>query len=217
MGNEDRPKLSWREIDKRRAGGGSGSSGRSSAPTNRPPHGEETRQKQYRAVLEAAFAKGEMGKLADKLNLVSRSGPPEEPKPTPAPAAAPPTAASSDGVPAEADTGKKPGAKKKPAEDKASLFRKLAEAANRQEISRAAEKYLARFPMPDDHEFLEQILEHEKESRIREAIIRIGELLDRRHMPRRTRALIGKLRYLTETSFSDDIREMAKALLDRLA
>ena len=213
--------MSWREIDKRRAGGGSSSgsgSGRSGGPSDRPPHGEETRQKQYRAVLEAAFAKGEMGKLADKLNLVGRSGPPEEPKAA-APAPTPPVAApaASESASAEAESGKKPAGKKKPPEDKATLFRKLAEAVNRQEISRAAEKYLARFPLPDDHEFLEQLLEHEKESRVREAIIRIGELLDKRHLPRRTRALIGKLRYLTETSFSDDLREMARSLLSRLA
>lgn len=213
MGNEDRPKPSWREIDKRRAGGGSG---RSSPPSERPPHGEETRQKQYRAVLEAAFAKGELGKLADKLNLVARNAPPEEPKAVAPPPVAPaPEAPAAEG--AEAEGGKKPTAKKKPVEDRASLFRKLAEATNRQEISRAAEKYLSRFSLPDDHEFLEQILEHEKESRIREAMTRIGELLDRRHLPRRTRALVGKLRYLTETSFSDDIRELARNLLSRLS
>ncbi len=216
MGNEERPKLSWREIDKRRAGGGSP---RSNTPSDRPAHGEETRQKQYRAALEAAFAKGELGKLADKLNLTGRSTP-EEPKATaPAPAAtpAPVATAPTESVPAEPDAAKKSAAKKKPTEDRASLFRKLTEAASRSEISRAAEKYLSRFPMPDDHEFLEQILEHEKESRIREAMTRIGELLDRRHLPRRTRALIGKLRYLTETSFSDDIRELAKSLLSRLS
>lgn len=216
MGNEERPKLSWREIDKRRAGGGSP---RSNTPSDRPAHGEETRQKQYRAALEAAFAKGELGKLADKLNLTGRSTP-EEPKATaPAPAAtpAPVATAPTESVPAEPDAAKKSAAKKKPTEDRASLLRKLTEAASRSEISRAAEKYLSRFPMPDDHEFLEQILEHEKESRIREAMTRIGELLDRRHLPRRTRALIGKLRYLTETSFSDDIRELAKSLLSRLS
>lgn len=219
MGNEERPKLSWREIDKRRAGGGSP---RTNTPSDRPPHGEETRQKQYRAALEAAFAKGELGKLADKLNLTGRSTP-EEPKatapaatPTPAPVATAP-ASPTESAPAESETAKKAAAKKKPTEDRASLFRKLTEAASRSEISRAAEKYLSRFPMPDDHEFLEQILEHEKESRIREAMTRIGELLDRRHLPRRTRALIGKLRYLTETSFSDDIRELAKSLLSRLS
>lgn len=95
-------------------------------------------------------------------------------------------------------------------------MRKLTEAVNRQEISKAAEKYLARFPLPDDHEFLEQLLEHEKETRIREAITRIGELLDKRHMPRRTRALIGKLRYLTETNPLEEIRELARSLLARL-
>jgi hypothetical protein len=45
---------------------------------------------------------------------------------------------------------------------------------------------------------------------------RIGELLDKRHLPKRTRALIGKLRYLTETNPIDDIRELAKTLLSRL-
>lgn len=224
MGNEDRPKLSWREIDKRRAGGTT-SGGRAGAPSERPQPEEASRQKQYRAALEAAFAKGELGKLADKLNLVGRSTPAEEPKPAapaqPPPAAAPvPAAAASTGSvepAASADGGKKSAAKKKPTEDKASLMRKLTEAVSRQEISRAAEKYLSRFPIPDDHEFLEQLLEHEKESRIREAITRIGELLDKRHLPKRTRALIGKLRYLTETSPIDDIRELAKNLLGRLA
>ncbi len=223
MGNDDRPKLSWREIDKRRAGGTTNSGGRSSAPSERPSHEEASRQKQYRAALEAAFAKGELGKLADKLNLVGRAAPAEEPKPAPPPAAAPatgpaPTAAAGTGAESSppAESGKKSAGKKKPTEDRASLMRKLTEAVNRQEISKAAEKYLARFPLPDDHEFLEQLLEHEKETRIREAITRIGELLDKRHMPRRTRALIGKLRYLTETNPLEEIRELARSLLARL-
>ncbi len=228
MGNDDRPKLSWREIDKRRAGGTSSSGGRGSAPSERPQHEEASRQKQYRAALEAAFAKGELGKLADKLNLVGRAAPAEEARPaTPPAATAAPAAATAAAAPAAAssppadsaapsESGKKATGKKKPTEDKASLMRKLTEAVNRQEISKAAEKYLARFPLPDDHEFLEQLLEHEKETRIREAMTRISELLDKRHLPRRTRALIGKLRYLTETNPLDDIREMAKNLLARL-
>ncbi|HMU39685.1 MAG TPA: hypothetical protein PKE31_11810 [Pseudomonadota bacterium] len=225
MGNDDRPKLSWREIDKRRAGGTSGSP-RNASHGDRPALEQDSRQKQYRAALEAAFAKGELGKLADKLNLSGRGSGTEEAKPVaappPSPAAAAATpAATTENAPSEPATpppaSGKASSKKKPGDDKPSLMRKLVEAANRQEISRAAEKYLARFPLPDDHEFLEQLLEHEKEARILEAMVRIAELLDRRHMPRRTRALIGKLRYLTETSANEELREHAQKLLSRLS
>ena len=110
----------------------------------------------------------------------------------------------------------KKGGKKKPVEDKLSLRRKLLEAAGRQEITRIAEKYLARWPLPDDPEFLEQLLEHEKETRIREALDRLGILLDRGQMPRRSRALCGKLRYISETGFDPELQTAAQALLTRL-
>jgi hypothetical protein len=86
----------------------------------------------------------------------------------------------------------------------------------RQEITRAAERYLERFPIPDDHEVLEQLLEHEKEERVSQAMERIGALLDRRLLPRRSRALCSKLRYLAETSGSDAVRGTAQVLLRRL-
>lgn len=223
MGNDDRPKRTWREIDKLRAGGTSHSSrGGSANDRPGPGSGEEARQKQYRAALEAAFAKGELGKLADKLSLSGRATPAEETKNAPAAVSAPPAAPASPvppsaGSPTAAAAASKGASKKKPTEDKATLMRKLVEAGNRQEISRAAEKYLGRFPMPDDHEFLEQLLEHEKETRIAEAMQRIGELLDRRQVPRRTRALIGKLRYLSETAGNEELRDRAKQLLLRLS
>lgn len=225
MANDERPKLSWREIDKARDG--SGRPGRAGPSSGRPAGSsvEDQRQKQYRAALEAAFEKGEMGKLAEKLNVVR--GLSEEPKPPPAPAAASPaspaspsaTAVPTSGPATEGgEAGEEGGArgKKKPGEDKPSLLRKFLEASSQKEISRCAERYLARFPLPDDHEFLEQLLEHEKEARVREALGRIGELLDRRHLPKRTRALTGKLRYLTETSANDELREIAGTLLKRI-
>ena len=232
MANDERRKMSWREIDKSRDGSssrsGSGSSRGSDRGSSGPRTGfgggaEEQRQKQYRAALEQAFAKGELGKLADKLNLLGRGAPAEEVRPAPvsAPASGPASggtassAATSAGA-GEADDAGKRTTKRKPADEKQTLQRKVLESASRHETSKAAEKYLARFPLPDDHEFLEHLLDHEQEGRIKQALTRIAELIDNRHPPKRTRALIGKLRYLTETTSDGEIRETAQTLLSRL-
>ena len=235
MASEDRPKMSWRDIDKRRDGAshGKNGAGRGGLPTTQ----EEARQKQYRAALEAAFEKGELGKLADKLNLLGRGNLSEEPsRPTTNPPATEkpslsermiataeravvpePSPLGPEAAAADSAAKKKAGGKKKAGDDKPSLHRKLLEAPSRHEISKAAEKYLAKFPLPDDHEFLEQLLDHEQDDRIKEALARITQLLDRRLPPRRTRALIGKLRYLTETNSDELIRETSQALLQRLS
>lgn len=232
MGNDDRSKMSWRDIDKRRDGSRGGTP-RSGSGEPRPGSQEEHSQKQYRAALEAAFAKGELGKLADKLNI-SGMGPSTPPARTPTPT--PPPAASEDAseaapgaagdAPAEAGAEaaatptsggpKKSGKGKKVEDERLTLRRKLVEAAGRQEISRAAEKFLARYPLPDDHELLEQLLEHDKESRVREAIGRINDLIERRQPPRRSRALSGKLKYIVETTYDEELRQAAQALLSRL-
>jgi hypothetical protein len=231
MGNDERPKLSWRDIDKRRDSKSSGARSNAAADL-RPGSHEEHRQKQYRAALEAAFAKGELGKLADKLNISSPSNAPSFPVaaaepaasesgsensiPTDAaPADASANAAAKAGVAAAASPAKS-GGRKKVEDEKLTLRRKLVEAAGRQEISRAAEKYLARYPLPDDHELLEQLLDHERESRAREAIGRIADLIERRQPPRRSRALCGKLRYIIETTSDSELRQAAQNLLNRL-
>lgn len=236
MASDDRPKLSWREIDKRRDGSGH-------APSGGGRHGlpitqEEARQKQYRATLEAAFAKGELGKLADKLNLTGRAAaapaPAAPPAVTtaasvaaPAKSAASPAPGTASGSPTNptppataSDDGKAGAAKKKNvgrlAEDRVTLRKKLIEAIGRGEITRAADKFLLRFPIPDDHEVLEQLLEHERESRVGEAIARIAYLLDRQHPPKRSRALCGKLRYIVETTHDGELKQAAQGLLVRL-
>jgi len=231
MASDDRPKLSWREIDKRRdgAGHGPGGGGRSGLP----PTQEEARQRQYRAALEAAFEKGELGKLADKLNLTGRNGAAPAPAPAAQPAASAAAAASvsasasaSSPAPAASATvavedSKGAAGKKKVvgrlAEDRTQLRKKLVEAIGRGEITRAADKFLLRFPLPDDHEVLEQLLEHERESRVSEAIARITQLLDRQHMPKRSRALCGKLRYIAETTHDVELKQAAQGLLVRLS
>jgi hypothetical protein len=228
MANDERRKMSWREIDKSRDGSssrsGSGSSRGGERGSSGPRTGfgggaEEQRQKQYRAALEQAFAKGELGKLADKLNLLGRGAPAEEVRPAavPAPASGPASVAAATGAAAgEAEDAGKRTTKRKPADEKQTLQRKVLESASRHETSKAAEKYLARFPLPDDHEFLEHLLDHEQDGRIKQALTRIVELIDNRHPPKRTRALIGKLRYLTETTSDGEIRETAQTLLSRL-
>jgi hypothetical protein len=229
MASDDRSKLSWREIDKRRDGAGHGANG--GGRSGLPPTQEEARQKQYRAALEAAFEKGELGKLADKLNLTTRGG---SPAPVPAPVAASSAAASPAGTGAAAasvataptagavseDSKGAAGKKKvvgKLAEDRTQLRKRLVEAIGRGEITRAADKFLLRFPLPDDHEVLEQLLEHERESRVSEAIARITQLLDRQHMPKRSRALCGKLRYIAETTHDTELKQAAQSLLVRLS
>jgi len=227
MASDDRPKLSWREIDKRRDGSGHGPGG--GGRSGLPPTQEEARQRQYRAALEAAFEKGELGKLADKLNLTGRNGA------APAPAAAAQPAASAaatalasasasspaPAASAAAEDSKGAAGKKKVvgrlAEDRTQLRKKLVEAIGRGEITRAADKFLLRFPLPDDHEVLEQLLEHERESRVSEAIARITQLLDRQHMPKRSRALCGKLRYIAETTHDVELKQAAQGLLVRLS
>lgn len=241
MASDDRPKMSWRDIDKRRDGAsygnGSNGAGRGSLPSTQ----EETRQKQYRAALEAAFAKGELGKLADKLNLTGRNGntapAPTAPAPNGGATSGGPTSVSSQSPKPEAATRPSPagasaasssaagsddksGKKKvvgKLAEDRTHLRKKLVEAVGRGEISRAAEKFLGRYPIPDDHEVLEQLLEHERESRVGEAIARIAHLLDRNQPPKRSRALCGKLRYIAETSRDTELKQAAQGLLTRLS
>lgn len=234
MGNDERPKLSWRDIDKRRDGQSGSARVASSGPsTPRTGSHEEHRQKQYRAALEAAFAKGELGKLADKLNIsglgpLAPASPPSPPAPSPTETSAEaspdtdPAPSQNGGGPANASlaTGaagaKKTTGRRKVEDERLTLRRKLAEALGRQEISRAAEKYLARYPLPDDHELLEQLLEHERESRVREAIDRILVLIERRQPPRRSRALCSKLRYIIETTFDSELRQAAQGLLERL-
>ena len=202
MAKEDRPRKSWREIDRSRESGGGARGG----PPPQRAREEEHAQKQYRAQLEAAFAKGELGKLADKLS--SRSAP--APVSTPETGKEPGAEATAEAKPAPAVV------KGRKTDDKLTLRKKLLEAIGRQEITKTAERYLERFPLPDDHEFLEQILEHEQEGRVVEAMGRIAGLLDQRVVPKRSRALCGKLRYLAETSTSDRTRLDADALLKRL-
>jgi hypothetical protein len=192
----DRPKKSWREIDSQR------DRARGAPPPGERPHlsaaKSEAASKQYRAQLDALFAKGEVGKLAEKL--AGGSPRPSEPLPAPVPVSAP----------------ARPAAPVKPVEDpRATLRKKILEAIGRDEISRAVDRYCKQHGMPADFEVLEQALEHNKDERVGEAL-RALETLLARDKPRRSRTLIGKLRFIEETSSDEELRQNAARVRAKL-
>ena len=148
--------------------------------------------KQYRAQLDALFAKGEVGKFAEKL----AGGPPSlRPSETPKPAAPAPQAAPEPPPPPKEDP-------------RAVLRKKLLEAIGRDDISRAFDRYVKAHGMPGDFELLEQGLEHNKSEKQLEVLAALETLLER-DKPKRSRTLVGKLRFIEETSSDDELRVAA--------
>jgi hypothetical protein len=187
----DRPKKSWRELDTQRdrPRPATGERPRSS------PQQEAAASKQYRAQLDALFAKGEVGKLAEKLGVTPRT-PVDPPKAEPVPAAPPPP--------------------EKPKEDpRAVLRKKILEAVGREEISRAVDRYLKQHPWPQDFEVLEQALEHTKSERVGEALAALETLLVK-DKPRRSRSLVGKLRFIEETGADEELKQVAARVRTKL-
>src|SRR5262245_60177691 len=125
--DRDRPKKSWRDVDKQRDGSRSSSPPR---PQNAASQAQQDRaSKSYRAQLDALFERGELGKFAEKITQSrgdSVLGPPmpaKKPEAPAAPAEPPPPAA-----PAAEDP-------------RAVLRKKIVTAIGREEISRAVDKY----------------------------------------------------------------------------
>ncbi len=186
--SNDKPKKSWREIDaaRDRAGG--------SRPTSIPSKlREQQKSKQHRAALDALFEQGGFSKVAEIL------GKPLEPSPAvPAPPIAP-------AAPPDADPS-----------TRAELRSRILAAIGRDELSRAVDKYRAKFALPEDWEVLEQALEHRDKERVDEVLAKLEKLLERER-PRRARTLIGKLRYLEETTAIAEQQRRAAALRSKLS
>lgn len=161
---------------------------------------EERSSKQYRAQLDALFEKGEVGKFAEKLLAPSRQPPAlrdlpaKKAEPAPGPAEPPP--------PAKDDP-------------RAVLRKKVLAAIGRDDISRAYDKYVKAHGVPKDFELLEQALEHHKPDRVSEALAALDQLLDR-EKPKRSRSLVGKLRFLEETSDEAELRASAERVRHKL-
>lgn len=181
----DRPRKSWREVDAARD---------RSRPERREatsaPRSNERASKKYRAALDAVFEKGEVGSIASKLS---------PPDPATAPAPAPATAR----------------AAPPPDEARGPLRKRILDAVGREEISRAMERYVKVYGMPEDFELLAQALEHTRPARVAEALTALETLLGR-EKPKRSRTLVGKLRFLEETSDDPQLQEMAARVRARL-
>jgi hypothetical protein len=195
----DRPKKSWRELDNMR------DKPRTSSP--RPEQGqsraqEERASKAYRAQLDALFERGEVGKFAEKM-VQSRSDAPA--------GLAPP-------MPAPKKAESAPVAPEPPKEDdpRSVLRKKILTAIGRDEISRAVDKYVKAHGMPRDFEVLEQALEHQKEERLTEALTVLESMLDKGEKPKRSRTLVGKLRFIEETSGDKELKAFAARVRPKL-
>jgi hypothetical protein len=216
----DRPKKSWRDIDSQRDRNAPRPP-RDANERRNPDSGMDARaSKQYRAALDALFAKGEVGKLAEKLSApgVTRANAvdivtgkaPEPPRPPPPATNAPP-----EREPARAATPAAAPTKDPKDEGRAALRKKVIEALGRDEISRAVDRYVKAHGWPNDFEILEQAHEHNKDARLAEAMEHLDKLLAR-EKPKRSRTLVGKLRFIEETSDSTDLREQAARIRGRL-
>lgn len=223
----DRPKKSWREMDAARDRAGPrpprDKNDRPQGSSNSGSGGMDARaSKSYRAALDALFAKGEVGKLAEKLsgapgaarvdpvdvvhgreqkrespldNARSSSSSDREQPNTPRAAAPPPEPVKEDG--------------------RAPLRKKVLEALGRDEITRAVDRYVKSHGWPNDFEILEQALEHTKDERQAEAMEQLDKLLSK-EKPKRSRSLAGKLRFIEETTDSPELRDQAARIRAKL-
>jgi hypothetical protein len=203
----DKRKKSWREIDAGRDR--SGGSGRAPSDGRSPDSKlkDVQKSKQYRAALDALFEKGGFDKVAEVLGkspgAPSSLSKPAEPA---AEAKAPAAAAAPAPAPKPVD----------PADaTRQALKKKILEAIGREEITRAIDKYAAKWPLPAEWEVLEQALEHTDRARVEEAIGTM-ELMVAREKPRRARALLGKLRFIEETMVGEELAKRAAALRGKL-
>lgn len=208
----DRPKKSWRELDQQR--------GRPRPPRSedRPrPDGMDARaSKQYRAALDALFDKGEVGKLAEKLSGGGgRLDPLDVVRNTHRPPPAEPAAATPPATEREAIAPKTAPTPSPKEDGRAALRKKVVEALGRDEITRAVDRYVKAHGWPRDFEVLEQALEHSKPDRQGEAMAQLDQLLQRER-PKRSRTLVGKLRFIEETSDSPELRQQAALLRAKL-
>ncbi len=225
----DRPKKSWREMDAARDRAGPrpprDKNDRPSQGSNSSSSGgmDARASKSYRAALDALFAKGEVGKLAEKL-----SGAPGAARVDPVDVVhgreqkreSPLDNARSSGSSSEREAPSTPRAAAPPPEPvkedgRAPLRKKVLEALGRDEITRAVDRYVKSHGWPNDFEILEQALEHTKDERQAEAMDQLDKLLSK-EKPKRSRSLAGKLRFIEETTDSPDLRDQAARIRAKL-
>ena len=100
---------------------------------------------------------------------------------------------------------------------RAKLVAKVVGALGPDEVTRAVDVYLAKFPAPpDDFDFLGTMLQHRDGLRVAEAIHALGQQLDRGVKPKRPRAITAHLRMIEEVGDDPDLTRAAADLRRRL-
>ncbi|MEO6952563.1 MAG: hypothetical protein ABI321_12170 [Polyangia bacterium] len=196
MSDRDRPKRSWKEIDSQRDG-----SRRSESSSPKPDGADAKASKAHRAALDALFAKGEVGKYAEKLGLGS-------PDARPAPEVV------------KAPEGPKPPSPEEVARaekeaDRAALRKKILDGTTRDAVGKAFDRYVKSYGIPQEWEVLERGLEHPSDDGLAE-VLTVLETMLRTDKPRRTRTLDGRLRFIAETHEDKELRVRAEALRSKL-
>ena len=196
MSDRDRPKRSWKEVDSQRDG-----SRRSGEASFQKPDGADAKaSKAHRAALDALFAKGEVGKYAEKLGLGS---PDAKPAPETSKVAEPRPPSQEELARAERDA------------DRAALRKKILDGTTRDAVGKAFDRYVKSYGMPQEWEVLERGLEHPSNDGLAEVLTALETML-RTEKPRRTRTLDSRLRFIAETHEDKELRARAEALRTKL-
>lgn len=193
----DRDRPSWRELDRRRDG-----SQRREKPPERPIVATVT-QKRYRAALDQAFEKGEVGKLIEP----SGDGKPSEP--TPGELVNPRRSTAGAIAPSDSALGREE------LQSQKKLLARAKAAVGKQEMERAVDAYVRRFGWPQDLEFCSISLEHRRTETVGDALGQLERLIARER-PRRAGLLGARLRLLEELAGEAEIRDRASALRRKL-
>jgi hypothetical protein len=212
---KDGSKPTFSELDKRRrerASGGGRRDGESRGGRDRASSGHA--QSSYRAALEQAFASGKLDELAQTLRKASVPAPPAtvaapaprasaEPAGNGTPEPAPPAAPSPPPDPEQ--------------EERRKLLDKLKAAEGRDDITRAVDRWLARYErLPRDYDLYAKALSHRDDAVLLAIMEQLACHLER-EKPRRARALTGQLRLIEDTHDDPDIRDRAAKLRAALA
>jgi hypothetical protein len=111
----------------------------------------------------------------------------------------------------------KPAAPDEATETRAKLVAKVVAALGPDEVTRAVDGYLAKYPAPpEDFEFLGAMLQHREEPRVAEAMQALTALLDAGLKPKRPRAIAAHLRMIEEVGDEPALRRSAAELRRRI-
>jgi hypothetical protein len=186
MGDDERPRKSWREIDKAKD--------RSAHRQEERPDFEDKRKgaqrkKSYKAALDRLFDSGKIADLVEAQTALA-------------------------GKKGKGGKGSKGG--KAPGGNRIKMLATIRDAGDREEVTQATDAFLDKFgEVPDDLEILGRMLEHRNPSRQMDAMERIDSLLDT-EQPKRTRAMVGQLKMIRDIGDDPEMMQLASKLIERL-